>query len=124
MGAWASLYVVEAGCDQVRIGMIDVEGGWHGQLRWLHSSSTISPTYQMKLYAAPNPGAARTYTVGSTVYPETGCSSSAHHVHQGTDLSCMTVNGGLEASTAYAVWHYLTYINAIDYEEGLDACDG
>jgi len=124
MGAWASLYVVDPGCDQVRIGMIDVAGGLHGQLRWLHSSSTISPTYQMKLYAAPSPGAARTYTVGSTVYPEAGCTSTAYHVHQGTNLGCMNVNGGLTKSTPYDVWHYLTFINAIDYAEGLHGCDG
>ena len=124
MGAWASLYVVDPGCDQVRIGMIDVAGGLHGQLRWLHSSSTISSSTQMKLYAAPNPGAARTYTIGSTVFPETSCSATAYHVHQGTDLSCMTVNGGLVASTKYPVWHYATFINAIDYEEGLHNCDG
>lgn len=101
-----------------------VGGGLHGELRWLHSSMTISPTTQMKLYAAPSPGATRTYTIGNTVWPETGCSGTTHHIHQGTNLNCMTVNSGLTASTEYPLWNYLTFINAIGYAEGLSACDG
>lgn len=124
MGAWASGGEVDGGCDEVRIGMIDVAGGWHGELAWLHTSRTILSSTQMKLYAAPSPGAARTYTIGSTTYDRDNCASTAYHVHQGTNLDCMTVNGGLVASTKYPVWHYATFINAIDYEEGLHNCDG
>ena len=124
MGAWASGGYVDGGCDIVRIGMIDVAGGLHGELVWFHTSRTISSSTQMKLYAAPSPGAARTYTVGSSTDDHVGCGWTAYHVHQGTNLGCMNVNGGLGDATEYPLWHYLTFINAIDYAEGLHGCDG
>lgn len=124
MGAWASGGAVVGGCDIVKIGMIDVLGGLHGELQDIHTSRTISTSTQMKLWAGPGNGEQRVFAIGNTTEDDDGCAWVGYHVHQGTLLDCMTVNAALQSTTQYSIWHPYFYISEIDYEEGLNGCDG
>lgn len=125
MGAWATGGVVQGGCDVVLIGLIDVGGGWHGQLRYLHMDRDVAEDYQLKYYSAPTPyGAQYGRHVGDTT-DDTDCSTQteAWNVHQGTLIGCMGVNSGLGVSDESPVWDFWSYINVITYTEGMDNCD-
>lgn len=111
------------GCGEARIGMIDVQGGLDGELVWLHTSRTRSAYMQM--YAGPSPGVKRNFRIGSTTFDTDGsCGWTAYHVHQGTAVDCMALNGSFSPATTYDVWDVFRHIHAIDYAEGLSACDG
>lgn len=115
---------VSGACDIVNLGMIDVQGGLHGELSWYHTSRTAPTGVSLPLSAGPYPGQQRTRTVGATTADNDGCGWTAYHVHQGTLVSCMTVNGSLGATSAGNVWDIDRYIEEIDYSEGLSLCDG
>ncbi len=53
-----------------------------------------------------------------------GCGWNGYHVHQGTLVGCMPVNGSFSPTTTYGVWDVFRNINAIDYAESLALCDG
>jgi hypothetical protein len=102
--------------------MIDVMGGLHGQLRYLHSTRTVPSDFAMQLFAAPGSGATRSFVLGSTTSDD-GCDWEGYHVHQGTLLSCMTVNAALLPTTQYTIWNPYFFVSEIDYAEGLSGCD-
>jgi hypothetical protein len=123
MGVWASGGQVTGGCDVVLLGMIDVAGGLHGQLRYVHTTRTVPTNFQMQMWAGPNGYKSSSYKIGVTTADD-GCPWEGYHVHQGTLLDCMTVNAGLVSATQYEIWNPWTFINLIDYAEGLHGCDG
>lgn len=124
MRAYASGGTSATACDIVNIGMVDVAGGLHGELRWLHTSRTIGTGVAMSLYAAPYPGNKTSHTVGATTLDNVGCSWDGYHVHQGTLVDCMAVNTALSPTTVYSVFDIDRYLHEIDYAEGLSLCNG
>lgn len=124
MGVWAWGNPTNPGCDFVYMGMIDVNLGLHGQLRYIHTTRTVPEEFGMWLYAAPSPGTTRAFVIGQTTNDFSGCNWDGYHVHQGTLTDCMVVNSALTPTTIYSVWHPYTFVNKIDYAEGLHLCDG
>ncbi|MBI2724592.1 MAG: hypothetical protein HYX50_05965 [Chloroflexi bacterium] len=122
MRAYAAGGISQGMCDVVTFGMIDVMGGLHGELQYLHSSNTTGGS-SLDLYAGPFPGQQRTRVYGATTLDNDGCGWTTRHVHQGTIQDCMTINNGLGVSTAYSVWDIAAYINHIAYNEGNGNCN-
>lgn len=98
--------------------MIDVMGGLHGELQYLHNSNTVAPGSSLTLYAGPFPGQQRTRTYGATTFDNDNCGWTTFHVHQGTLVGCMTVNPTFAASKQYLVWDIDRYIHELDFAEG------
>jgi len=124
MNGYASGGYSSSGCDIVRIGMIDVAGGLHGEQVWYHTDRVRPTSSAMGMWASPGSGYKKSFGIGKTTLDTTGCDLEGYHVHQGTDVSCMGVNGSFSASTEYNVWDVFRHINAIDYAEGLSLCNG
>lgn len=126
LSAWAFGGAVQDDCDIVNIGLIDSQGGLHGQLQFIHINRTVSSGYAMMFYAAPGSagGASNGYIVGWTQNDSVNCGWNGYHVHQGTLLDCMDVNTALQPTTIYPITNLYTWIHKFDYAEGLHACDG
>jgi len=110
--------ITQNACDIVRFGMIDVMGGLHGELQYIHNSNTVPSGNSPSLYAGPFPGQQRTRTYGATTQDNDNCGWTTRHVHQGTLVDCMAVNGTFSASHEYIVWDIDRYIHELDFAEG------
>lgn len=119
--AYASGGIVSGGCDVVKLGMIDVMGGLHGELQYLHNSNTTGGS-SLDMYSGSFPGQQRTRVYGATTVDNDGCGWTTRHVHQGTLVDCMVVNGSLGVSTPYGVWDIDRYIHRLSYNEGNSLC--
>lgn len=124
MGAWASGQASPTACDIIMIGLKDVQGGLHGELKYMHHNRTVSSTFQMEFYSAPPPyGAQYGRLLGYTTDDSECSASTPYHVHQGTTVSCMDVNQTFTPSEESPVWDFWSYINVVEYTEGVGGCD-
>ncbi len=124
MGAWASGQASPYTCDVIMIGLRDVQGGLHGQLKFLHHNRTVSSTERLEYYSAPAPyGAQYGRIVGYTTDDSECSNSTPYHVHQGTTVACMRVNNTFTPSEESPVWDFWSYINVVEYTEGIGGCD-
>ncbi|MGB2695811.1 MAG: hypothetical protein WBD55_11595, partial [Dehalococcoidia bacterium] len=119
--AWASGQEVAGGCDVITIRLVDVLGANHGYLRNLHHNRTASTW--LRYYSSNGYGAQYGRILGYTTDDYDCGGSTRYHVHQGTLVSCMVVNQGFGPSDSRPVWDFWSFINAIDYTEGVGDCN-
>ena len=104
-------------CDYIEARTVEIGSGkLLGTQRYVHARGSDGEA--INIWVAPSPGFGAQPQLGNTVW-DGNCTGgwTGHQVHQGFLSACGT-KGGLQSSTIYPTWHYLTYVNRFDYTEG------
>lgn len=107
-------------CSVLQTRLHDSAGHYFGMERYVHTAGDNS---SFTFFAGPSSSNIdNAANIGWTYY-ESGCTSTAQHVHQGNWASCaVAFNYGLNSATTYSVWGAANWIHKSTFRYGATGC--